>query len=213
MVTSETATDEVAFSFFDFYSTFGNSLEKMTPDDDRKAKRDDYFMKTSPGLAFTETTVRSDVLNFDSVKLANLLLHEFAHTNDIAGNGAGEASWQEGHAYGIEYFYAKNVGDMERANNIQAIVADGNVLGYSKLYNLPKFQEDFKVTYALMTALREVVTNGSSSHLPFTKLTSGSAQLLEQQIVVNFHTPTGDLKTYIAHVKAHLRSFETPRVN
>ena len=212
-VTGKAATDEVAHSFFDFYSSSRNSLRKMTPDEEKKAKRADRLMETSPGMVFTTTTVRSDVLNFDAVTLAELLLHEFAHTKDIAGTVAGEATWQEGHAYGIEYFYAKNAGDMERANSIHGIVADGNVLGYSKASNLRRFQEDFKVTYALMTALREVVTNGSSPHLPFPKLTSASAQLFEQQVVVNFQSPTDDLKTYIAHVKATLGSFEIPRVN
>lgn len=211
VVTGKAETDEVAYSFFDFYSSKGHSLTKMTPDEEKKAKASDRLAVTSPGV-FTTTTVRSDALSFDAVKLADLLLHEFAHTGDIAGDLSGAGSYQEGHAYGIEYFYAKIAGDMKRANIIQGIVADGTVLGYSKTYDLAKFQEDFKVTYALMTALREVVTSGSSSHLPFPKLTSASAQLLEQQVVVKFQSPSDELKAYIAHVKATLDSFEIPRV-
>ncbi len=211
IVTGKAQTDEVAYSFFDFYSGSGHSLRKMTADEEKKAKVSDRLAETSPGI-FVTTTLRSDALSLDAVKLADLLLHEFAHTGDIAGNASGAGSVQEGHAYGIEYFYAKTAGDMKRANTIQGIVADGDVLGYSKAYDLPKFQEDFKVTYALMTALREVVTNGSSSHLPFPKLTSADAQLIEQQVVVSFQSPGDDLKTYIAHVKATLDSFEIPRV-
>jgi hypothetical protein len=211
VVTGKAGTDEVAYSFFDFYASAGNSLRKMTPDEEKKAKRDDFLMKTSPG-AVTTTTVRSDVLSLDDVKLADLLLHEFAHTGDFAGDVAGGKNYQEGHAYGIEYFYAKNAGDVKRANDIQGIVADGNVLSYSKANRLDQFHEDFKVTYALMTALKEVVTNGSSPHLPFANLTSAGAQLLEQQVVVTFQNPSDELKKYIAHVRATLGSYELPRL-
>ncbi len=81
-----------------------------------------------------------------------------------------------------------------------------------KRTDLDRFQEEFTVTYALMTALREVVTSGSSPHLPFPKLTSAGAQLIQQQVVASFRSPSDDLKMYIAHVKATLGSFELPRV-
>jgi hypothetical protein len=183
MVTDKANTPEVAYSFFDFYSHFNNTLRQMTADEEKKENRlSKRLLVTDSTIASTTTTFQSVVLSYTAVKLANLLLHELAHTADVSGSVAGEGAYQEGHAYAIEYFYAEITGDMNRANDIQGLVADGNVLGLNKADG----RAEFKVTYALMTALREVVTNGFSPHLPFPELTPGSAKAFEAQLVTSF---------------------------
>jgi hypothetical protein len=208
----EAKTYEVAFSFFDFYNSFNNRIRQMDTGEETKAKKADRYAETDTTLGFTTTTLRSDVLGWEDKKLAVLLLHEFSHGGHIAGNIAGGGSYQEGQSYGIEYFYAEVAGDTPRMTKIEGIVTAGEVLGYSKDADLARFQQDFKVTYALVTALREVVTKGSSPHLPFPDLTSAAAQLLEQQVVTSFQNPSAELAKYIAHVKANLASFKLPAI-
>jgi hypothetical protein len=130
----------------------------------------------------------------------------------VSGDIAGSGSYQEGQSYGIEYFYAEVAGDDARMKKIQGIVSAGEVLGYSKAGFLARFQEDFKVTYALLTAFSEVVKRGSSPHLPFPELTQAGAQLLESQVVTSFQNPTGELAKYITYVRAHLSSFSLPAI-
>ncbi len=134
IVTGKAATDEVAYSFFDFYSSSGHSLRQMTPDEEMKEKRLGNRLAVTDTGAVTSTTLQSEVLSYDLVKLADLLLHEFAHTADVKGTAAGSGNYQEGHAYGVEYFYATAAGDKKRADSIQGIIADGTVLGYAKAY-------------------------------------------------------------------------------
>jgi hypothetical protein len=207
MVTDKANTPEVAYSFFDFYSH--HTLRQMTADEEKTENRRAKRLLVTSTEGFTTTIFQSVVLSYNAVKLANLLLHELAHTGDIAGSLAGEGAYQEGHAYAIEYFYAEIAGDMNRANDIQGLVADGYVLGLKKADG----QAEFKVTYALMTALREVATNGSSSHLPFPELTPASAKALEEQVVTSFRSPSKDLGKYIDYVKANLGSFKIPKVD
>ncbi|RJO75079.1 DUF4157 domain-containing protein [Nocardia panacis] len=210
----ESKTYEVAFAFFKFYSGFFNSIKKMSPDEEARARRADRLAETDTTLGFTSTTLRSDVLTWDDKRLAVLLLHEFSHTGHVAAvsSAVGGGSYQEGQSYGIEYFYAEVAGDTARMTKIQGIVGAGEVLGYMKAADLGRFQEDFKVTYALLTALREVVTKGSSARLPFPEITSAKAQLLEAEIVRSFQNPSADLARYIAYAKAHLGTFRLPPI-
>ena len=97
-------------------------------------------------------------------------------------------------------------------DKIQGIVSAGEVLGYLKAAYLARFQEDFKVTYALLTALREVVTKGSSLRLPFQDLTSAGAQLLEEQVVTSFQSPSQELAKYATYIKGNLASFKLPQL-
>jgi uncharacterized protein DUF4157 len=213
-LTFESKTYEVAYSFFKFYSSFGNNIRKMSADEEAKARKFDLLAETDTTLGFTTTTLRSDTLSWDSNQLAVLLLHEFSHTGHIASSAsaAGEGKYQEGQSYGLEYFYAEIAGDTARMSKIRDIVSAGEVLGYMKATYLARFQEDFKVTYALLTAFREVVTKGASPHLPFPELTSASAQLLEAQTVTSFQNPGTELAKYIAYVKANLASFSLPLI-
>ena len=64
-----------------------------------------------------------------------------------------------------------------------------------------------------MKALREVAKSGTSSHLPFSELTSERAQILQVKLLTAFRSPSDDLAKYIAHVTANLASFTVPRVN
>lgn len=209
----ESGAYEVAYSFFNFYSGFSSAIRQMTPSEEAKEKSlGKRLAVTETTLGVTTTTLQSVVLNYSDKQLATLLLHEFSHTGHIGGSLAGEGAYQEGQSYGIEYFYAEIAGDTARMASIQAIVSSGDLLGYSKAATLSRFKDDFKVTYALMTALREVVKKGSSSHLPFPELNSARAQLLEEQVVTSFQSPSADLAKYIAYVRANLSSFKIPPV-
>lgn len=205
---------EVAHSFFDFYSSFSNGIRKMTDNEESKAKAADRLAETDTTLGFTTTTLRSDVLAWDDTRLAVLLLHEFTHTGHITASSSlvGGGSYQEGQSYGVEYFYAELAGDAARTKKIEDIVSAGEVLGFQKKTDIGRFQEDFKVAYALMTALRDVVKKGSSPLLPFAEITSAGAQLLQDQIVRSFQSPGADLAKYIAYVRANLASFRTPAI-
>lgn len=209
-LTAKSKTYEVGFSLFNFYSKYRNTLRKMTPDEETKAKKVDRLAETSPGVVFTTTTLRSDVLGYGDQQLATLLLHEFAHVNDVSGDIAGGGSYQEGHAYGVEYFFAEQSGDATRMAKIQGTVSDGDILGFSKAATLAKFQEDFKVSLAMLTALRDVVVHGTSAYLPFPALTAEHAEVLEERIVTDFQSPSKELKTYMTYVKAHLTAFKLP---
>lgn len=211
-VASKSKTYEVAYSFFAYYSSFNHSLRKMTADEETKARKVDRKAETLPGVVFTTTTLRADVLDYEDQQLATLLLHEFSHTGHIAGDIAGGGSYQEGQSYGIEYFYSEVAGDSGRMKKIEGIVSAGEVLGYSKAATLGRFQEDFKVTYALLTGFREVVMQGSSAHLPFPDLTPAGAQLLEEQIVTSFQSPDTELAKYIAYAKKQLSTFKLPSI-
>ncbi|PVX76291.1 uncharacterized protein DUF4157 [Paraburkholderia unamae] len=205
---------EVAYSFFDFYSSFGNSVRQMSADEESKAKLADRIAETDTTLGFTTTTLRSEVLGWDDTRIAMLLLHEFTHTGHIAASSSavGSGAYQEGQSYGVEYFYAELAGDSTRTTKIQGIVSAGEVLSYQKAADLGRFQEDFKVAYALMTALRDVVKKGSSPLLPFPEITSAAAQLLQQEVLRRFQRPDADLAKYIAYVKANLASFKLPPI-
>jgi hypothetical protein len=211
-VTYRAKSYEVAHAFFDFYSSLGNSLRQMTTDEETKARKSDRLAETSPGVMFTTTTLRPDVLSYGALQLADLLLHEFAHVHDSPGDVAGGGTYQEGHAYGVEYFYASIAGDSARMTKIVEIVTAGEVLGYSKAYALATFQEDFKVTIALLTALKEIVAKGSSTGLPFPELTSDRAQYLEKQVVESYQNSKSELAKYIAHVKAHFGEYNLPPI-
>jgi len=202
---------EVAYSFYKKYSEWGNTIRQMTPSEEAKEKSfGKRIAVTDTTLGFTTTTFQSVALTYSDTQLATLLLHEFSHTGHIGGTVAGEGAYQEGQSYGIEYFYAEIAGNETRMKELRGIVSAGEVLLYSKAASLERFQEDFKVTYALMTALREVVRRGSSSSLPFPELTPERAQLLEDQVVTSFQSPGKELAKYIAHVRQNLTSFRTP---
>jgi hypothetical protein len=209
-LTQDSKTYEVGYSFFEYYSEFNHDIRQMTADEEKKARAADRKAETTPGVVFTTTTLRSDVLGYGDKELAALLLHEFSHTGHVRGDIAGGGSYQEGQSYGVEYFYAEIGGDNARMGKIQGIVSDADVLGYSKAADKPRFQEDFKVTYALLTGLREVVQRGSSQRMP--GLTSSKAQLLEEQVVTSFQQPSGELSQWIKHVKDNLASFSIPPV-
>jgi hypothetical protein len=118
--------------------------------------------------------------------------------------------YQEGQSYGIEYFYAEATGDTVRMGEVQGIVADADVLGQKKEQDKPRFQQDFKVAYALMKSLREVERGGYSPLLSPTGLTPANAQVLTVQVITSFQDPGRQLKAYMDLVRSHLASFTFP---
>jgi len=66
-----------------------------------------------------------------------------------------------------------------------------------------------------MSALREVVANGSSAKFPpssFPDLNSDKAQLLQAQVEKSFQNPSAELARYIDYVRKNLGSFKIPPI-
>ena len=108
-----TDSDEVAYKFFDYYSGYlgaGNQIKLMTSTEEANANKNDTLAETPSG---GDTKLRSDVFTLPDETLGPLLLHEFAHTGHHT-NWGGTYDFEEGKAYGIEYYYAERTGDRTR---------------------------------------------------------------------------------------------------
>jgi len=208
-LTSSAKTYEVGYEFFDYYTGLtGQRIVLISTAEEAKAKAADRLAETDPG---GNSKLRSDVLGFSDLKLAALLLHEFSHTGHDT-NVLGSRDYEEGQSYGIEYFYAEIGGDADRMKKIEDIVSGGAVVNEAQK---PLFWEQFKMTYALMSALREVVANGSSAKFPpssFPDLNSDKAQLLQAQVEKSFQNPSAELARYIDYVRKNLGSFKIPPI-
>jgi hypothetical protein len=198
-------TYEIAYQFFDYYSGwFGGKIRLMTKDEEDKARKADRYAETDPG---GDTRIRPDILEFSSARLGAILLHELSHTGHIP-DVAGYGSSQEGHSYGIEYFYAEKAGDADRMYKIIKTIGAASVTmpGFKKT-----LQDLFKVTYTVMTALRELHLKGSSAKLPVLDppLTSDDGELLLSEYVTHFAKPGERLQKIIVHVSKNLSVYYT----
>ena len=102
--TWHSATFEVAYAFFDYYSGwFGSKILLMTPAEETNARKLDRLAETKPR---GDTKLRPDALDLTDERLGAVLLHEFGHTGQSESVMA-MSDYQEGAAYGIEYFYAE----------------------------------------------------------------------------------------------------------
>jgi hypothetical protein len=207
--TGATKSFEVGYDFFDFYSSWNNSVRQMTADEEKKARAVDRLAVTDTTLGFTATTLRSDVLGFDSLRLGNLLLHEFTHAFHFSG-WADTMAYQEGQSYGTEYFYAKGGGDTDRVNKIKSIMTDDQKTSAVCGGQVTQCRDDFRIVYGLLTGLAEIVNTGSSSRLPFSELNSTTAQKVEVDVMRTYQNPGAEVEKYKNHVKEHLSSFPDP---
>ncbi len=197
-------TFEVAWSFFDYYSGWtGQKIFIMTPAQEEAARKQDRLAETSPG---GDTYLRADALALPEATLGPLLLHELGHTGH-ATNFMGAGDYQEGHAYGIEYFYAEKTGDTARMARILAVIGSGAVAPATQK---PALQELFKVAYCVMKALRRQSLRADATEAPLKGLSSDAAQYLMAEYATRFASPSDRLEKIIAYVKAHLANYGPP---
>ena len=195
---------QVVFEFFRYYSD--HKILRMSSDEEAKARKADRYATTD---AESDTKVRSDVLDpgFPRETLATVLIHEFTHTGHSVSNYGGIQDYEEGHAYGIEYFYARRSGNNERAEKILTIVTTAAVVLPAQKVS---FQKLFLVSYATMVALNELINLGRSPHLArVPNLTSEDGQVLAAEFVAQFNNQSERLKNIVAEVGQNLATFTT----
>jgi hypothetical protein len=203
-IKSATGSDEVAYTFFDYYSGyFGQQILLMKPEEEKEARSQDRLAKTQSG---GDTKIRSDVLALPNERLGPLLLHEFAHTGHHTNFG-GAYDTEEGQAYGVEYFYAERTGDTARMEKILAIISLGAIVLASQRAALT---QNFKVTYALMKALDDLTKTGSSALPPLAGKNGNDGRIMAAQFVSNFRELSKDLQPLWDHIRNHLASFTVP---
>jgi len=200
-VTYKAKTHEVGYAFFSYYSS--HKIVLMTDPEEKKAREQDRVAETDPA---GDTKVRADVLAFADEALGALLLHELSHTGHVT-NVAGSGDYQEGHSYGIEYFYAERNADADRMGKILLVISAGSVALPSQR---PALQQLFKVSYAVMTVLRKLEVTGSASELPIKDLGSDDGDVLSAEYVTHYANPSKRLRMIIDYVTANLASCRTP---
>jgi hypothetical protein len=208
-VTYMAKTYELAYTFFDYYSggfisIGGHKIKLMDKAQEEAARKHDRVAETDPG---GDTLLRPDVLGYDSEKLGALLLHELSHTGHAA-SVMGTGDYQEGHAYAVEYFYAERAGAKERMEKIEKVMTAGTVVVASERAALKQL---FKVTYATLTALRELSRTGASTKLPTLNpaLTSDEGDLLLSRYVGHLNEPGNRLQAIIDHIRNNLATVYT----
>lgn len=201
-----TSSDEVAYTFFNYYSGWtGSQIVIMSPEEEKKAKEQDRLAETKSG---GDTKLRADVLNLPEERLGPLLLHEFSHTGHHQ-SVAGAADADEGQAYGVEYHYAERTGDTTRMVTIRAVISDAAIVMPALR---PALKQNFKVTYALMKALDELAKTGSSTLPPLAGKTSNDGRVMAAQFVSNFQDLSKDLQRLWNHIRDNLASFPVPEI-
>jgi hypothetical protein len=202
-----TDSDEVAYTFFDYYSGYlgaGHQILPMTPAEEANAKKSGTFAKTPSG---GDTKLRSDVFTMPDETLGPLLLHEFAHTGHHT-NWGGTYDFEEGQAYGVEYYYAERTGNTTRMASIITIISAAAARWGAG--QAAAVQENFKVTYALMHALGDLTKSGSSTLPPLAGKGSADGRVMAAEFVSDFRGMSKDLTALWDHIRTHLTSFVVP---
>jgi hypothetical protein len=145
----------------------------------------------------------------DNKQLGPLLLHEFAHTGQHT-NFMGAYDFEEGQAYGVEYFYAEHTGDTARTAKILSVISTAASRWGPAQEAATK--ENFRVTYALMKALADLTKTGSSSLPPLTGKSGDDGRLMSAAFVGNFADMPSDVQALWDYIKANLASFTYPPV-
>ncbi len=203
-IKAATGSDEVAYTFFDYYSGyFGNRILLMEPEEEKKARSQDRLAETPGG---GDTKIRSDVLALPNERLGPLLLHEFAHTGHHTNFG-GAYDFEEGQAYGVEYFYAERTGDTVRMEKIRTVIGLGAIVQASQRAALT---QDFKVTYSLLKALDDLTKTGSSALPPLAGKDGNDGRVMAARFVSDFRDLSKDLRSLWEHIRTNLASFAGP---
>jgi hypothetical protein len=194
-------TNTVPLRFFEYYSD--HMLMRMDADDEKTARRKDYYALTDPG---GDTRLRSDVTSLSKDILGPVLIHELGHTQDIQ-NVVGLGDHQEGHGYAVEYFFST---DQVRKDKILELLSGDSVAIASQK---PPLRRLFQETLATLIALSEVIKHGFSSHLPgkIAPDAETARQLMAERVEQSL--PSSDqLKAITQYVYGHLDPFNLPGI-
>jgi hypothetical protein len=203
-----TDSDEVAYAFFDYYSGYfgaGHKILLMDATEEAAAKKADLYGETKSG---GDTKLRPDTLSFPDESLGPLLLHEFAHTGHHT-NFMGAYDYEEGQAYGIEYYYAERTGDKARMGKITGIISSAAIV---QPHQKAALHQNFKVTYALMKALGDLTKAGSSTLPPLAGKKGDDGRVMASNFVSDFRDMSTDVQALWDYIKANLASFTVPPI-
>jgi hypothetical protein len=204
-VKQATDSDETAYVFFDYYSGTWAGHKILIADGDKAAN-----MRKQTRLAETtgssDTYVLPEVLSLANATLGPLLLHEFAHTGGSSMSVSVDT--EEGFSYGIEYFYAQHTGDTARMGKIEEVMTTGAGVVYRQY--LAALQLNFKVTVAVMSALHDLSTTGSSSLPPLSGKNGDDGKVLTAGFVKSILAPPAEVEALITYIKANLTKFKVP---
>ncbi len=170
------------------------------------ARKTKTLAETKPN---DDTYLDPDVFSLPDESLGPLLLHEFAHTGHHT-NFMGAYDFEEGQAYGIEYYYAEHTGDTVRMSKIIGIIS-GAAARWGATQE-PAVKENFRVTYVLMKELAKLTSSGSSSLTPLAGKKGDDGRLLAADFVSDFNSLSSDLQALWNHIKVNLSSFTYPSV-
>jgi hypothetical protein len=204
-----TDSDEVAWKFFDYYSGYlgaGYKIKKMEGTQLANARKTTTLAETKPN---DDTFLDPDVFSLPDESLGPLLLHEFAHTGHHT-NFMGAYDFEEGQAYGIEYYYAEHTGDKARISKVIGIIS-GAAARWGAIQGLA-VKENFRVTYVLMKELGKLTSSGSSSLPPLAGKKGDDGRLLAADFVSDFSSLSSDLQALWDYINKHLSSFTYPSV-
>ena len=201
-----TDSDEVAYEYFDYYSGWsGQRIRKAEGDKLAKMKKLGRVGDTYPGNdSYFDPAVFDP--KYDDAALGALLLHEFAHSGH---KGVGD--YQEGQTYGVEYFYAEHAGGSSDMLRIRALISTWPGSDGLAVRSL------FKITYAVMTALQQLKTTGSSTLPPLAGLSADDGKTLMAKLITDFgdlneDPPTGPLAPLWTYVRDNIAKFTVPSI-
>ncbi len=177
----------------------------MTPAEDAAARKLDRLAETKPN---GDTKLRSDVFGLDNATLGPLLLHEFSHTGQNTNYG-GIFDFDEGQSYAIEYYYAERTGDKARMAKILSIISSGAIVLPAQRAAL---KENFQISYAMMTALRDLTASGSSALPPLAGLNGSDGRVVAAEFVSSSGTGklTDRVQSLWDYGQANMAAFTTP---
>lgn len=205
-VKQATDSDETAYAFFDYYSGSWGAGYKILVADGDDAVRMRNLTRLAETKGSSDTYVFPEVFSLPNATLGPLLLHEFAHTG--GPSSAGFVDTEEGYSYGIEYFYAEHTGDKARVATIERAMTTGAGIVVARF--VAALQLNFQVTVAVMNALHDLSTKGSSSFPPLAGKTADDGKLLTAGFVKSFIKPPSDVQVLITYVKANMSTFKFP---
>ena len=208
-VKKATDSDEVAWKFFDYYSGYlgaGYKIKKMEGTQLANARKTNTLAETKPS---DDTYLDPNVFSLPDESLGPLLLHEFAHTGHHS-NFMGAYDFEEGQAYGVEYYYAEHTGDSARMAKIIGIISAAAARWGAAQEAATK--ENFRVTYVLMKELASLTRTGSSTLKPLVGKTGDDGRLMAADFVPGFSSLSSDLQALWDYIKANLSSFIYPSV-
>lgn len=166
-------------SFYDYYSN--REIEKATGQQAQAWRSSGLYAQTDP---LGDTIVNPTILaaSFPNNRLGALLIHEYVHTKHHS-NPMGFYDYEEGEAYGVEYYLAERNGDQPRTSAILGIMTNLSSIAMTSVHGA--LRQRFCKSYGAMKGLYQVIDTGSSTfpRSPFSTLTRDEARALTAELI------------------------------